>query len=282
MIKPERCQYCIRHNSSDCRNCFEVEKPVTAASVMPRVNDLLSTGETLALPYIRLCESLEEENEKMKRLCLESAGEMLAVTSKNAELEKELAEANRKLAERINDDQKYLTVPYCNAIQAADDLLEAAIEARQKIAEYHRKYQQADGKAIRQARKIEYLLKDKALLKQKLRENTDYFSGSLQNARAEIERLNQKINRDDYYITGLKQEIINNTEESEFFAKNADRYHAEKLAEKDALINQLAEALKASRRYPNTLLLTGSGNDFLPKELVMIDAAIEAAKDGEL
>lgn len=49
------------------------------------------------------------------------------------DLETELAEANRKLAERINDDQRYLVAPLCNAEKALDDCQAELAEARAEI-----------------------------------------------------------------------------------------------------------------------------------------------------
>lgn len=49
------------------------------------------------------------------------------------QLERELAEANRKLAERINDDQRYLVAPLCNAEKALDDCQSELAEARAEI-----------------------------------------------------------------------------------------------------------------------------------------------------
>jgi len=50
-----------------------------------------------------------------------------------ADKDKQLAEANRKLAERINDDQRYLVAPLCNAEKALDDCQAELAEARAEI-----------------------------------------------------------------------------------------------------------------------------------------------------
>jgi hypothetical protein len=97
--------------------------------------------------------------------------------------------------------------------------------------------------------------------------------------RAENAALKQRLANKVYRITCLEQNIVNINEEHAFFDKNTTRHFNEKLAEKDALINQIIEALKVSRKYPNTILLTEGGNDFLRKEIAIIDAALEAVEE---
>jgi len=92
---------------------------------------------------------------------------------------KQLAEANRKLAERINDDQRYLVAPLCNAEKALDDCQAELAEAQTEVE--------------RLALEIEnqqYTITCASEENQQLKE-------SLADARAEIERLKNKENEAD-------------------------------------------------------------------------------------
>jgi len=86
MIKPEKCQFCIRKDSADCKHYFEAEKPVSVSDT-PRTDDMF-------------CKWLES-----------GIADGVLIRSVGA-MEQELAEANRKLVEYIGDEKKYFSELY--------------------------------------------------------------------------------------------------------------------------------------------------------------------------
>lgn len=80
---------------------------------------------------------------------------------------------------------------------------------------------------------------------------------------------------DESYFQNIRETALQDTIEQ--LTKELAEARAE-IGRKSRLIEQMREALKALRKYPNTYITTGQGAGIAEKDLAMCDAALTAER----
>ena len=177
------------------------------------------------------------------------------------QLEAELADKDKQLAEARAEIEQLKQLWSCNLDIIGGELNKQLVEARAEIEnlKWHINNEKAKAEAALE-------LNDRAL-------------ELVNEARADAKHWKSECNALQRMAHETRAEIELKNEELDMFLAEQQAM-GEIIEHKDKLIEQMREALKALRKYPNTYIATGQGGGIAENDLAMCDAAL-AAERGE-